>query len=154
MPPLPSTLPQETTDLISSTRRHQTDLLEFQIPRLRSCTGPLSTQQNLWAEIREDIEAYARQVEVSLFCLFAFVFKVGFSLMIVIPWGKALDISVCDLRGEKNRRELDGVVSELKEALGRCVNWQVDVERDIENFWLELGYDKMLVLRSSLRNER
>lgn len=74
--------------------------------------------------------------------------------MIVIPWGKALDISVGDLRGEKNRRELDGVVSELKEALGRCVNWQVDVERDIENFWLELGYDKMLVLRSSLRNER
>jgi len=94
MPSLPSTFPQETTDLISSARRHQTDLLEFQIPKLRSCNGPLSTQQNLWAEIREDIEAYARQVE-------------------------ALDISVGDLRGERNKRELDGVVRELREALGR-----------------------------------
>jgi methyl coenzyme M reductase subunit C len=35
--------------------------------------------------------------------------------------GKALDISVGDLRGERNRKELDGIVRELKEALGRCV---------------------------------
>jgi hypothetical protein len=30
-----------------------------------------------------------------------------------------LDISIGDLRGEKNRKELDGIVRELKEALGK-----------------------------------
>jgi hypothetical protein len=66
MPPLPSTLGNDTFELISSAQRRQKDLSEFQLPRLRACHGPLTVQQNLAAELREDIEAFARQVEVIL----------------------------------------------------------------------------------------
>jgi hypothetical protein len=34
---------------------------------------------------------------------------------------KALEISIGDLRGEKNRKVLESVVRELKEGLGRWV---------------------------------
>ena len=64
MPPLPSTLDSETQGLISSTRRRQSDLSEFQIPRLRDCRGPLAVQQTILADVREDMETFARQVEV------------------------------------------------------------------------------------------
>ncbi|KAG2032522.1 hypothetical protein BDR03DRAFT_935948 [Suillus americanus] len=49
--------------LIDSIERHHNDLSTFQIPRLRACTGPLSTQQAWAAEVREDIESLARQIE-------------------------------------------------------------------------------------------
>ncbi|THV01981.1 Sec20-domain-containing protein [Dendrothele bispora CBS 962.96] len=92
MPPLPSTFDEETQKLIDSARRHERDIAEFQIPRLRDCKGPLSSQQNLATELREDIDAFARQVE-------------------------ALDVLVDDQRGEKNRRELRRVTEELRDSL-------------------------------------
>jgi protein transport protein SEC20 len=64
MPPLPNTFDEETLDLIAGARRHEKDLAEFQIPRLRSCQGPLSLQQTLAAELREDVDTFARQIEV------------------------------------------------------------------------------------------
>lgn len=65
MAPVPAIFDEDTSRLILSAQRHQKDLVEFQIPRLRSCTGPLSLQQSLAAELREDIDSFARQVEVS-----------------------------------------------------------------------------------------
>jgi protein transport protein SEC20 len=64
MAPLPNTFDEETLQLIAAAQRHEKDLAEFQIPRLRSCRGPLSLQQNLAAELREDIDTFARQIEV------------------------------------------------------------------------------------------
>ncbi|KAF8068870.1 Sec20-domain-containing protein [Lyophyllum atratum] len=94
MPPVPSTFSEDTSSQISAAKRRQTDLVEFQIPRLRSCKGPLSLQQKLAAELREDIDFFSRQVE-------------------------ALDISVGDQRGEKSRTELRRIVNELQEGLAQ-----------------------------------
>lgn len=64
MPPLPTTLDDESLQLISSAKRHQKDLSEFQIPRLRTCKGPLSLQQTLAVELREDLDIFAKEIEV------------------------------------------------------------------------------------------
>ncbi|KAJ6595754.1 Sec20-domain-containing protein [Mycena vulgaris] len=92
MPPLPTTFDEETLQLIAAAQRHEKDLAEFQIPRLRSCQGPLSLQQNLAAELREDVDTFARQIE-------------------------ALDVLVDDQKGSKNRRELKAVVDDFTENL-------------------------------------
>ncbi|KAJ7728421.1 Sec20-domain-containing protein [Mycena maculata] len=92
MPPLPSTFDEETLQLVAAAQRRETDLADFQIPRLRTCQGPLSLQQNLAAELREDIDTFARQIE-------------------------ALDILVDDQKGSKNRRELRGIVDGFNETL-------------------------------------
>ncbi|KAJ7634790.1 Sec20-domain-containing protein, partial [Roridomyces roridus] len=92
MPPLPHTFDEETQKLIEATRRREKDLNEFQVPRLRECRGPLSLQQNLAAELREDIDTFARQIET-------------------------LDVLVEDQKGAKNRRELKGIVDELAQNL-------------------------------------
>jgi protein transport protein SEC20 len=63
MPPIPTTLDAEALSLIESIERRHNDLSTFQIPRLRACTGPLTTQQAWAAEVREDIEGLARQIE-------------------------------------------------------------------------------------------
>ncbi|KAG1805590.1 Sec20-domain-containing protein [Suillus variegatus] len=81
MPPIPTTLDAEALSLIESIERHHNDLSTFQIPRLRACTGPLPTQQAWAAEVREDIEGLARQIE-------------------------ELDVLVDDHRTERARREL------------------------------------------------
>lgn len=65
MPPLPTTYDDETKGLIASVQRRQKDLSGFQIPRLRTCKGPLSIQQNFAAELREDIDTLGRQIEVA-----------------------------------------------------------------------------------------
>ena len=64
MPSLPPAFDEETTGLVDFTTRLQNDLGDVQIPRLRACTGPLVLQQTLAAEIREDIDALTRKVEV------------------------------------------------------------------------------------------
>lgn len=107
MPPLPDTFEAEISDLLSVARRRQTDLVEFQIPRLRSCKSSLSLQQNLAAELREDIDSFARQVEVRDLPKR----NTGCSR----PY-KALDICVGDQRG-KNRVELRQIVDSLQDAL-------------------------------------
>ncbi|KAG1908538.1 Sec20-domain-containing protein [Suillus fuscotomentosus] len=68
MPPIP-TLDPEAVSLIDSIERHHNDLSTLQIPRLRACTGPLIAQQACAAEVREDIEGLARQIEVFQFTL-------------------------------------------------------------------------------------
>ena len=64
MPPLPSALDDETKSLIASLERRQKDLADFQIPRLRACTGPLTLQQQYAAELRDDLDLFGRQLEV------------------------------------------------------------------------------------------
>jgi protein transport protein SEC20 len=64
MPPLPNTFNDDSLELILSLQRRQKDLSEFQIPRLRACVGPLSLQQDQATELREDIDTFARQLEV------------------------------------------------------------------------------------------
>ncbi|KAF7984707.1 hypothetical protein HWV62_13012 [Athelia sp. TMB] len=93
MPPLPNTYDEETKGLISSIQRRQKDLIEFQIPRLRNCKGPINVQQNFAAELREDIDALGKQIE-------------------------ALEASVDDQKGERNRRTLRTAVDEFIETLG------------------------------------
>ncbi|OBZ67837.1 hypothetical protein A0H81_12415 [Grifola frondosa] len=60
MTPLPSTLDEETTSLIPSAQRRQKDMSDFQIPR----ADALATQRQLAAELREDLDVFARQVEL------------------------------------------------------------------------------------------
>ncbi|KAI0366810.1 Sec20-domain-containing protein [Pilatotrama ljubarskyi] len=94
MAPLPSALDEETTNLIASLERRQKDLADFQIPRLRQCTGPLNLQQQYAAELRDDLDAFAKQIE-------------------------ALDVAVEDQRTERARRELKQVVDDFKATLTR-----------------------------------
>ncbi|KAF8137332.1 Sec20-domain-containing protein [Boletus edulis] len=63
MAPIHITFDVEAQALLESVERRRNDLSTFQIPRLRACTGPLSIQQAWAAEIREDIEQVAKQVE-------------------------------------------------------------------------------------------
>lgn len=65
MPSLPTSFDPNTTSAIESLQRRQADLAEFQIPRLQKCSGPLAVQQNLAGELREDLDVFSRQVEVS-----------------------------------------------------------------------------------------
>ncbi|KAG1845726.1 Sec20-domain-containing protein [Suillus subalutaceus] len=92
MPPIPTTLDTEALSLIESIERHHNDLSTFQIPRLRACTGPLTTQQAWAAEVREDIEGLARQIE-------------------------ELDVLVDDHRTERARRELRRRVEVFRDSL-------------------------------------
>ena len=107
---MPPTFDEETTDLIDSVTRLQIDLADVQLPRLRACTGPLVQQQTYAAEVREDVDTLTRKVEV---CRKFYVYAV----VIFISHMQALDLLVLDQRGEKNRRELRGVVNSYKKAL-------------------------------------
>lgn len=64
MPPLPSAIDEETTRAVESLNRRRKDLTTYQIPRLRECKGPLSTQQQYAAELKDDLDAFAQQVDV------------------------------------------------------------------------------------------
>jgi protein transport protein SEC20 len=66
MPPIPTTYDDETNNLIASIQRRQKDLSELQIPRLRDCRESLAVQQNLAAELREDVDTVGKQIEVSI----------------------------------------------------------------------------------------
>jgi len=66
MPPIPTTYDDETKNLIASIQRRQKDLSELQIPRLRDCRESLAVQQNLAAELREDVDTVGKQIEVSI----------------------------------------------------------------------------------------
>ena len=69
MPPLSSTIHEETSNLIESLNRRQKDLQEFQIPRLRDFKGSLATQQQYAAELRDDLEHFGKNVQVSIFAV-------------------------------------------------------------------------------------
>ncbi|KAI0739025.1 Sec20-domain-containing protein [Daedaleopsis nitida] len=92
MPPLPSALDEDSASTIASLERRQKDLLDFQLPRLRACTGPLTLQQQYAAEIRDDLDVFSRQLE-------------------------SLDVAVEDQRTERARRELRQVVNDFQETL-------------------------------------
>lgn len=64
MPPIPTTFDGPARQLVESLKRRYHDLSEFQIPRLRNCKSSLTEQQQLAAELREDLDTFARQVEV------------------------------------------------------------------------------------------
>ncbi|KAF9002392.1 Sec20-domain-containing protein [Hymenopellis radicata] len=92
MPPIPATFDEETSQIISAISRRQNDILQFQIPRLRECKGPLNLQQNLAGEVREDVDNTSRQIE-------------------------NLELLVGDQKGSKNRAELQHIVDEFKTIL-------------------------------------
>ncbi|KAI0760180.1 Sec20-domain-containing protein [Fomes fomentarius] len=94
MPPIPSALDEETSSIIASLERRQKDILDFQLPRLRTCAGPLTLQQQYAAEVRDDLDVFARQLE-------------------------SLDVAVEDQRTERARRELRQVVAEFQASLAR-----------------------------------
>ncbi|KAG1716825.1 hypothetical protein ID866_347, partial [Astraeus odoratus] len=92
MAPLPTALDSESLALVDAIERRLHDLSTFQIPRLRTCTGPLATQQIWAAEIREDIDRLGKQIE-------------------------ELDILVDDQRTERARKELRLRVETLRDTL-------------------------------------
>ncbi|KDR85819.1 hypothetical protein GALMADRAFT_234910 [Galerina marginata CBS 339.88] len=92
MAPIPSRLPEEALSLISSIERRFKHISEVEIPKLQQCIGPLSLQQTMAEEVREDTVALTRQIE-------------------------SLDIMVDDQQGEKNRRELREIVVEFRKQL-------------------------------------
>ncbi|ESK85847.1 Sec20-domain-containing protein [Moniliophthora roreri MCA 2997] len=94
MPPIPPTFDADAQDLIASTSRLINDISEYQIPRLRDCKGPLSVQQQLANEVREDLDKLGRQIQ-------------------------ELDVLVGDQQGERNRMMLKQVVEEKMEELNR-----------------------------------
>ncbi|KAL4263625.1 Sec20-domain-containing protein [Pleurotus pulmonarius] len=94
MPPIPIVYDEEVTQLLESTQRRQKGIADFQIPRLRTCDGPLVLQQRLFAELREDIDLYARELQ-------------------------SLELLVADQRSEKARRDLQATVSDCQEVLAR-----------------------------------
>ncbi|KAJ8482887.1 hypothetical protein ONZ45_g14794 [Pleurotus djamor] len=94
MPPIPETYDDEATRIIESARRHQSDISNFQLPRLRTCAGPLSLQQKLSGELREDIETLSREVQ-------------------------GLEMLVDDQSSPKARRDLSAIVSEFQESLAK-----------------------------------
>jgi protein transport protein SEC20 len=69
MPPLPVKFDDETTTLIDSLARRRLDISTFQTPRLRDCNDTLVVQQQLAAELRDDIDRFARDVDVSAYDL-------------------------------------------------------------------------------------
>ncbi|KAF8971834.1 Sec20-domain-containing protein [Flammula alnicola] len=92
MAPIPSRLPEEALSLISSAERRYKRIVESAVPELRRCIGPLSMQQTLAEDVREETVALTRQIE-------------------------ALDTMVDDQPGEKNRRELRELVNDFQQKL-------------------------------------
>ncbi|KAJ3868931.1 Sec20-domain-containing protein [Lentinula novae-zelandiae] len=94
MPPLSPIFTPEATQVISSIRRRELDISDVQIPRLKTCLGPLSLQHKLSTELREDIDVFARQIET-------------------------LDAMVDDQKGSKSRRELRILADEFNQTLSK-----------------------------------
>ncbi|KAF4612400.1 hypothetical protein D9613_004295 [Agrocybe pediades] len=92
MAPIPSRLPEEALSLISGIERRLKHISEVEVPQLRECTGPLSVQQALAEDVREDTVALTRQID-------------------------SLNMMVDDLQGEKNRRELKDIASGFQKKL-------------------------------------
>ncbi|KDQ58738.1 hypothetical protein JAAARDRAFT_57628 [Jaapia argillacea MUCL 33604] len=92
MPPIPPTFDEETLASLDSLHRREKDLRDFQLPRLQACKGPIALQQQYVADLREDLDAFARQVE-------------------------ALDVAVEDQKGDRNRRELRRIVEVYQDTL-------------------------------------
>ncbi|KAG9098303.1 hypothetical protein FRC07_010666 [Ceratobasidium sp. 392] len=63
MPPIASPLFTEAQTTYEGISRRLKDLNEYQIPRLRDCTGPLTLQQQFAAELRDDIEVLTKRLE-------------------------------------------------------------------------------------------
>ena len=77
MPPLPTTFDDATNASITSIQRRQLDLREFQIPRLRSCSESLATQQQYATELRDDLETVQRLIEVRTHGVRAYILAKG-----------------------------------------------------------------------------
>ncbi|KAF8195110.1 Sec20-domain-containing protein [Pholiota molesta] len=92
MAPIPSRLPEEALSLISAVERRYKHISESSVPELRRFVGPLSLQQQLAEDVREDTLALSRQIET-------------------------LGMMVDDQQGEKTRRELREIVNDLQGKL-------------------------------------
>jgi len=83
MPPIPTKLPEEALSIISAIERRLTHISEVEVPKLRECTGPLSVQQTLAEDVREDTVALTRQIEVR--CLrFSFIYVLSFQTKLLV----------------------------------------------------------------------
>ncbi|KZV98930.1 Sec20-domain-containing protein [Exidia glandulosa HHB12029] len=63
MAPISIELDADTRAIVDTADRRARDIGEYQIPRLRDCKGPVSLQQQLNSELRDDLDALARQIE-------------------------------------------------------------------------------------------
>lgn len=85
-----------TTAAIDTARRRIQDISNFQIHRLRTCESSLADQQQLSAELREDMDNISRLVE-------------------------ELAVAIEDQQGEKARKELEKAVNEIRDTLSQYV---------------------------------
>ncbi|KAF9055800.1 Sec20-domain-containing protein [Panaeolus papilionaceus] len=92
MPPISIRLSDDAKSLISGLERRFRFLQEEQVPKLRECSGPLSTQQTLAEDIREDTVSLGRQIE-------------------------SLDLMVDDQTNKASRQELAATVHRFREDL-------------------------------------
>ncbi|KAH6917984.1 Sec20-domain-containing protein [Coprinopsis sp. MPI-PUGE-AT-0042] len=92
MAPVPTKLTDDARNLIETLERRQRHFSETQIPALNGCKGPLSLQQELADELRDDLGVYSRQIDT-------------------------LDVMVDDQKGERARSELRSVVETYKSSL-------------------------------------
>lgn len=83
-----------TSAAIDTARRRIQDINDFQIPRLRKCESSLTDQQQLSAELREDMDSVGRLVE-------------------------ELVVAIEDQQGERARRELEKTVNEMRDTLSQ-----------------------------------
>jgi len=117
MPPLPAVFDADSLALAETIERGLNDLSTFQILRLRTCTGPLTTQQLWAAEIREDVEKLGAQIEVRVRYVYALLDVTDDSVGEV----QELDVLVDDQRTERTRRELRLRVDTFRDTLNECV---------------------------------
>ncbi|KAL5481060.1 SEC20 [Sanghuangporus weigelae] len=94
MAPISQILDDETKALIDKLQRRERDLAEFQIRRLRDCKGPLSLQQRRAAELKEDLDAFVKQIEI-------------------------LEIHAEEVPTKSERSAVQGLVDELRESSAR-----------------------------------
>ncbi|PPR02353.1 hypothetical protein CVT24_011697 [Panaeolus cyanescens] len=92
MPPIAIRLSEDAKSLISGLDRRFRFLSEEQVPKLRECSGPLSVQQALAEDIREDTVSLGRQIE-------------------------SLELMVDDQPTKASRQDLAATVNRFKEQL-------------------------------------
>jgi len=80
------------SDVVDAARRILHDVRSFQIPRLSKCDSSLADQQQLAAELREDLDRAGRLVE-------------------------QLAVAIADEQDDKARLQLETTVNELRDSL-------------------------------------
>jgi protein transport protein SEC20 len=84
------------TSAVDTARRRLQDIRDFQLPRLRQCDSSLAQQQQLSAELHEDMDNMTQVLA-------------------------ELAVAIEDQQGQKARLELEKTVNEMRDSLSQWV---------------------------------